>query len=90
MLFLADPTNQQILSCIEKALLVFCLDKPNPQLEHADSFTDAQTSVVLSNIFHGNGVELNGCNRWYDHALQVGKPCSITSTGVLVKCVLVT
>jgi len=60
-----DPVNKNSLDVIERAQFVLCLDPSHPGITH-----DA-LSAVSNRSLHGNGTTDCGCNRWYDHTIQV-------------------
>lgn len=63
-----DAVNKNNLDVIERAQFVLCLDPPHPGIsENAANVLN----IVSNRSLHGNGTADSGCNRWYDHTIQV-------------------
>lgn len=63
-----DAVNKNTLDVIERAQFVLCLDPSHPGITHDIANT---LNVVSNRSLHGNGTSDCGCNRWFDHTIQV-------------------
>lgn len=66
-----DPVNANMIDRIQRSLFCVCLDEL-PQ-NHTD-LARSEKSRIRQGL-SGEGPYVNGCNRWYDKALQVRATC---------------
>ena len=63
---LIDEVNTESLNMIETSIFILCLDEAVASNGRRD-----ENSIALQ-MLHGQGTDLNSCNRWYDKTMQVG------------------
>ena len=92
-----DPTNLESLALIESCVFVLCLDRAIPvSFNHQRSVDETNMNVrddvsMLVQMLHGQGSNVNSCNRWFDKTMQVRYvgPCPILLRPVSTKARLV-
>ncbi|KAK3723370.1 hypothetical protein QZH41_015947 [Actinostola sp. cb2023] len=67
-----DKRNKLNLELIGSALFVVCLDKPPvPSTQAPSMMEDATNSVTARQNLHGDGLDSNSMNRWFDKTLNL-------------------
>ncbi|XP_041364367.1 choline O-acetyltransferase-like [Gigantopelta aegis] len=63
-----DPSNRESLELIEQSIFILCLDDGTvPRYESSKKLDD--TALAL-HMLHGQGTNVNTCNRWFDATMQ--------------------
>ncbi|EDO28398.1 predicted protein, partial [Nematostella vectensis] len=67
-----DRNNRANFEMIESSICILCLDKPCPPSTQVPSITECPSdSVTGRQTLHGDGIEYNSLNRWFDKPNQV-------------------
>ena len=67
-----DTVNKITLDVIERAQFMLCLDPAHPGIDIKPPVTAEQLGIMSNRDLHGNGSKYCSCNRWFDHAIEVG------------------
>lgn len=79
-LLLKDENNVRNIELIEQALILLCLDEPNPLNFNVRSAShrelghwagDRDETNMMHQMIHGGGSEYNSGNRWFDKTMQI-------------------
>ncbi|XP_048586991.1 carnitine O-acetyltransferase isoform X2 [Nematostella vectensis] len=66
-----DRNNRANFEMIESSICILCLDKPCPPSTQVPSITECPSdSVTGRQTLHGDGIEYNSLNRWFDKPNQ--------------------